>query len=249
MRPYSVLARYYSEFTKNVEYKKRTDYILKLIRLHGRGTPKLLLDLACGTGGFSFELASRGIDVIGIDISEEMLAEAQSEMYNRGADVMFIRQDMCKLDLYGTVDTAICMLDSLNHITDINNLKKAIKRTSLFIEPDGLFIFDVNTLYKHRKVLSGSCFVYECAESVCIWSNSECSGDDIININLDIFEGTGKGLYTRSAENFSERAYDISVLKNIAVNCGFKICGIYGDMSFDKPLQTEERVYFVAQKL
>lgn len=249
MRPYSALARYYSKFTENVEYGKRTDYILNLMHIHGRAAPRLLLDLACGTGGFSLELAARGADVIGVDISEEMLAAAQAEMYNRGLRVMFIKQDMQHLDLYGTVDSAICMLDSLNHITDINELKRAIYRVSLFLEPDGLFIFDVNTLYKHKEVLSGSCYVYECDGAVCVWSNSECSDDGMVNISLDIFEKKEKDLYSRSTENFSERAYDIELIEEILDSCGFKVCGIYGDMSFEKPDDAEERVYFVAERV
>ncbi|HIZ16949.1 MAG TPA: methyltransferase domain-containing protein [Firmicutes bacterium] len=249
MRPYSALARYYSKFTENVEYKKRTDYILELMRRHGCNEPQLLLDLACGAGGFSLELAERGVDVIGVDISEEMLAAAQTEMYSRGLHTMFIKQDMRELDLYGTVDTAICMLDSLNHITDIGGLKRTIERVSLFLEPGGIFIFDVNTLYKHREVLSGSCYVYECDGAVCVWSNSECSSDGTVNISLDIFEETANGLYSRSTENFSERAYDVTAFQEILADSGFKVCGIYGDMSFDKPCAVEERMYFVAERL
>lgn len=141
------------------------------------------------------------------------------------------------------------MLDSLNHITDIGELKKAVERVSLFLEPGGLFIFDVNTLYKHKEVLSGSCYVYECDGAVCVWSNSECSDDGTVNISLDIFEETANSLYSRSTENFSERAYDIAAFEEILADSGFKVCGVYGDMSFDKPSASEERLYFAAKKL
>ncbi len=247
MKPYSVLARHYDDFTENVEYKKRTDFILDIMTKSGH-TPHDLLDLACGTGGFAIELADRGCDVTGVDISEDMLSAAQTAMYKRGVNILLLKQDMRKLDLYGTVDTAICMLDGINHLLSENDVKQAFERVSLFLEPGGLFVFDVNTPFKHREILSADCFVYENADAVCVWSNSECSADGIVDMTIDIFERENSGLYSRRSEQFSERAYDIERLTSMLGQAGLRTEGIFGDMKANSPAPDEERVYIVCRK-
>lgn len=246
MRPYSALARHYDAFTEDVGYKERTDYIIGLMSRFGH-TPRTLLDLACGTGGFSAELALRGIEVIGADISEEMLAAAQSRMYTLGANVLLLRQDMRELDLYGTVDTAVCMLDGINHLCVPEDVLRTFERVSLFLEPGGLFIFDVNTPYKHNAVLSGGSYIYEEEGAFCVWSNSECV-DGAVDMTVDVFEREEDGRYRRSTESFSERAYDSTLLSSLAERAGLRVLGIYGDMTYAPPEDTEERVYFVCGK-
>lgn len=128
---YSYFAQVYDLLTENVEYSERADYICSLLSENGIDGG-LLLDLACGTGSMSVELAKRGFEVTGVDLSEEMLAQAQNKMYASGESILFLCQDMCKLDLYGTIDCAVCTLDSLNHLKDEKRRKKSISKTSLF---------------------------------------------------------------------------------------------------------------------
>ena len=157
---YSYFACVYDLLTENVEYSRRADYICSLLSENGINGG-LLLDVACGTGSLCVELSKRGFDVTGIDISGEMLCEAQNKMYESGENILFLRQDMRSLDLYGTVDCAVCTLDSLNHLTSEEDLLRAFKSISLFLEDGGIFIFDMNTPYKHREILADNSFVYE----------------------------------------------------------------------------------------
>jgi len=144
MDSYCQFASVYDTLMRDVDYKARTEYLLKLFKKFD-AVPTLLLDVACGTGKFSNFFAKKKIEVIGIDMSEEMLSVARQNSADMGTDVLFLCQKAEELDLYGTVDGVICCLDSLNHITDKRKLIAAVEKISLFLEKDRLFIFDVNT--------------------------------------------------------------------------------------------------------
>lgn len=247
MSNYSDFALVYDELMSDVDYKARTAYILKLFKKHGK-KPTLLLDLACGTGGFSNELALKGIEVIGIDMSEEMLSCARENSAAMGTDVLFLCQKAEELDLYGTVDGAICCMDSINHITDIKTLRRAIEKVSLFLEKDCLFIFDVNTIYKHKEILGDNTFVIENDDVYCVWQNEFDEKNLKTHILLDFFINQGN-TYTRMCEDFYERAYTDEELKEILSSCGFEVLAIYGDLTDASPNDTCERQFYVAKKI
>lgn len=134
------------------------------------------------------ELSKRGYEMIGVDASPDMLCAAQEKCAQAGAEVLFLCQPMEALDLYGTVNAAVCTLDSLNHITDPDTLREVLRRVSLFLEPGGLFVFDVNTPYKHREVLGNHTFVYDLEGLYCVWQNAYCAKDTSVEILLDFLK-------------------------------------------------------------
>ena len=154
MSSYEFLAGCYDRFTYDVDYAAWADYIEQHFRK--RGLPgKTVLDLACGTGSLTRELALRGYEMIGVDLSAEMLAEAAEKNRNVGEiSPMFLCQPMEKLDLYGTIDACVCCLDSVNYVTSPKKLQKAFERVHLFLMPGGLFLFDVNTPEKLEGLVS-----------------------------------------------------------------------------------------------
>lgn len=247
MSPYCDFAYIYDTLMQDARYDERTEYILRLFEKHGK-TPTLLLDLACGTGEFTLRLAKKGIEVIGVDMSEDMLSIAREKAYEKGADILFLCQRAEELDLYGTVDGAICCMDSINHITDPESLKKAIEKVSLFLEKGCLFIFDVNTPYKHQSVLGNNTIVFEEEDIFCVWQNSYNETLATTDISLDFFVEQD-GLYERYSEEFSERAYTAEALTALLKNAGFKVRAIYGDLTEATPDTCEERVFFVAEKI
>ena len=246
MRNYSAFAQYYDALTDNVEYEKRCDYILELFKRNG-AQPKLVLDLACGTGSLSITLAKRGFDVIGVDASEDMLSVAQQKAAEEGESILFLCQKMQKLDLYGTIDAAICTLDSINHLLADKDVIEAFKKVSLFLNPNGYFIFDVNTEYKHRCVLGNNTFVYDTESVFCVWQNEYDEKKNSTTIKLDFFELID-GVYERSSESFAERAYSIENLTKWLQKAGLEVVGIFDEMTFSEPAETSERVFFVAKK-
>jgi len=246
MSAYSFFAKYYDELTQNVEYVQRADYFSALLLSCGveSGT---VLDLACGTGSLSVELAKRGYDIIGVDMSEDMLCQAQNKAFETGIRAMFLCQPMQELDLYGTVDAAVCSLDSINHLIDESDVRTVFERLKLFVAPGGVFIFDVNTIYKHKNVLGDNTFVYEYPDVFCVWQNSFSQEDNIVDITLDFFEEKS-GVYTRRTESFSERAYDIEFLKSVLDESGFDAEFVFDDMTREALKENSQRAVIVARR-
>lgn len=242
---YSSFAGFYDAFTENVEYKKRTDYLCRLFKKYGK-MPTLLLDAACGTGSFSVEFAKRGISVIGADISSDMLSVAHEKC--EGQDVLLINSSLSELDLYGTVDGAVCLLDSLNHITDYNELCRSVARISLFLEKGSLFIFDVNSEYKHSEILGDNTFTLENEDVFCVWRNKYLKQKKTTEITLDFFLKNGEE-YKRYNEVFSERAYtDKEILKALKKS-DLEVLAVLGENTMSAPKNDCQRKVFVARKV
>lgn len=246
MKAYTAFADFYDGLTANVDYKSRADYIEKLLAFHNHDFG-LCVDLACGTGSLTIELAKRGIDIYGIDGSSQMLSQAQMKAYDEELSVLFLCQKMQSIDLYGTVDTCLCTLDSINHLTEPDLVQKTFDRVSLFMNPNGLFVFDVNTVYKHQEILSGNTFVYDTDDVYCVWQNTPVD-ETLVKIDLDFFEYDGKA-YHRTSESFCERAYSNVQLAEMLQKAGFAIEGMYGDMTLDLPKENEQRIIYIARKL
>lgn len=244
----SYFASVYDAFTFGVDYSQRADFLVSVLKDKGI-TEGTILDVACGTGSISLNLLERGFDVIANDISFDMLNIAREKLSGFGERVLLLCQDMCELDLYGTVDAAVCCLDSINHLLYEEDIDMAFSRISLFMRPDGIFIFDVNTEYKHQQILSDSTFVYEDdGDAFLVWQNSECDEDNVVEMYIDIFLRNKDGSYRRQSDTVTERAYSVKLLSEMLKNNGFEILDIYGDMMKDKPSIEEERIYFVARK-
>ncbi len=242
---YNEFAYSYDALMQNADYDTRTKYLCSLFKKHDQ-IPTLLLDLACGTGEFSVRFAKCGVSVIGVDISADMLSVAREKTAEQGADVLYLCQDAKSLDLYGTVDGAICCLDSLNHITDYADFCTAISKVSLFLEPNRLFIFDVNTPYKHKRILGDNTFVIDTEDTYCVWQN-EYKGDNTVEINLDIFEAEGD-CYYRAGECFCERAYTTGEIEKALNIAGLSIEAIYDDLTENAPTDTSQRLIYVTRK-
>ena len=247
MTSYSKFAQFYDTLTKNISYKDRAKYFDTIIEKFG-GTRGILLDLACGTGSLSEEFAKLGYDVIGVDSSEEMLNVALDKKFDSELPIQYLHQDMTKLDMFGTIDVTICALDSLNHLSNIDAITKTIERVSLFAELNGLFIFDVNTPFKHKNILANNTFIYDTDEVYCIWQNAYYDKDNRVIINLDFFEKDG-AVYHRSDESFSEIAYSQEQLDEILINSGFEILAHYDYDTFNCPNDFSEKIIFVVRKV
>lgn len=242
---YGNFASVYDSLMGDVDYEKRTDYLVKLFKKYGK-MPTLMLDMACGTGEFASLFANRGVEVIGVDMSEEMLSLAREK--TAGQDILYLCQKAEELDLYGTVDGAICCLDSLNHITDYRLFCKALKRIALFLEKGSLFIFDLNTEYKHQSVLGDNIFVIDNDDIYCVWANAFNKKDCSVDIALDFFVKEN-GAYYKMSEEFSERAYSKIQIESALQKAGLEIIGIFDDMT-TKPLKdTSERAVYVTRKV
>jgi SAM-dependent methyltransferase len=248
MAGYGSFAAFYDVLTENVDHQGWATYLLSLFYKHQNKKPQVVLDLACGTGSLSTALLDNGVDVIGVDGSPDMLAVAMEKGESYGDRLMLLCQDMRELDLFGTVDGAVCMLDSINHLTEEKDIKEVFRRLGLFIEKDGLFIFDVNTPYKHEKVLGDNTFIYDEDEFYCGWQNSFDEKTCSVEMQLDFFLEEDGG-YSRYTEYVKERAYTEETLRRLLDETGFEVLAVYGEKTQLPPKEQEERMVFVTRNL
>ena len=249
MSQYGVFAQYYDTLTQNVCYEKRAEQLDALIAKHlpPEMPEHILLDLACGTGSLSEAFARRGWDVIGADSSEEMLSEALDKKYDSGLPVQYLKQDMRQLDLFGTIAVTVCALDSLNHLQSPEDVKQTFSRVNLFSEPGALFLFDVNSAYKHRQVLRDNCFVYEPDGAYIVWQNAldDTAPHYPVTVRLDFFEQLSGNKYRRFTEEFTERVWDDALLRGLLAETGFTVLEVLDGDTFSAPDDTSQRLLYV----
>ena len=244
MNSYQALSAYYDRFTDDVGYADWADFFERLFAREGI-QPKLVLDLACGTGSLTRILAERGYEMIGADASPEMLMQAMQNTMDCEPRPLFLNQRMEALDLYGTVDACLCCLDSINYVTEPQTLQKAFERVHLFLEPKtGLFVFDINTPEKFA-CMDGNAYVREDEDVFCVWQAAV--EDGLCAYQFDIFAREG-GKWTRAQETHKERIYTVEQLTDMLEKAGFSEIKTYGDQSFAPVRGGEDRIYFTARK-
>ena len=245
MSGYVDFAGVYDRLTSEIDYQKRGRYFDACIQRHG-GKKGILLDLGCGTGSMCEVMASLGYDVIGVDSSYEMLMKAVEKRTASGHDITYLAQSMTELDMFGTLDVVISTLDSLNHLTEYDDFDKAIAGVALFLHPDGVFVFDVNTVYKHEKVLGNNTFIYDMDDVYCVWQNTLLP-EHLVQMDLDFFVRDEEDAYTRMEDHFAERAYTHEEILSALEHHGMRLEAVYHEDSFDAPKPDSQRLIYVAK--
>lgn len=244
-KAYGIFAQFYDTLTSNIDYAKRAQYFDSVVGKFGGKQGGILLDLACGTGSLSEQMDALGYDVIAVDNSMEMLGIAMEKKFDSGRNIQYLCQDMRELDMFGTIDVTVCALDSLNHLESFEDVKRVFEKVFLFCEPGGLFIFDINTEYKHKMILGDNTFIYDTDDVYCVWQNS-CENSRV-KIELDFFVPEN-GVYRRYEESFSENAYPLNDVENVLEETGFEIL-MCCDGDSDKPVcETTQRAVFAVRK-
>lgn len=216
---FSVLAQHYDKLNYNADYKKVADYIESVFGLYDK-KPELILDMACGTGCMTVELSSRGYNMIGLDLSSEMLSVASSKT-NSGKDILWINQDMCAFELYGTVDAVVCCFDSINYILDECKVAECFRLVYNYLNPGGLFIFDVNSRYKFEKIYGTSDIILEKNGILCAWRNHYNKKSGVCEFFLSLFIEQGAAAYKRFDEVQREKYHGEELLINLLERAGF----------------------------
>ena len=242
MRAYAALAQVYDSLMPAQAYPAWAESCDALFRPRGLHT---VLDLACGTGRLSWLLAEKGYEVIGADLSSDMLAEAAAAGEGRSVPLrpMFICQAREELDLYGTVQAVVCSMDGMNYL-EPEALREAVRRVRLFLEPGGLFFFDVHTPEKLRS-LDGRSFFSESEEAFCVWSAACPPGAESCEYALEVFTRAGK-LWKRSSEEHREYLHEPQWLRQVLLEAGFGEVRVCGGLPLREREPEDERLFFVA---
>jgi len=243
---YHGFASMYDALMTDTPYQNWAAYIDEVFceRFRGRKRGEILvLDLACGTGNITLRLSEMGYDLIGADISEDMLAEANRKAFETGKKILFLKQDMRELNLYGTIDAAVCVCDGMNYILDEKDLLKVFRRVRLFLNPGGIFIFDMNTEYKFKEMFANNIFedAGENGESY-EWENFYDSQTKINEYRLTFFSHEN----TPFGEVHLQRAYLPVDVYNLLLDAGFSSVSIRDGYTNSAHKTESEKVVYIA---
>ena len=245
MDAYQNLAKSYDRLTNDVDYEATVGFYMEILRAEGL-SPRTCVDLACGTGSVTAILARMGLEVTGVDMSEEMLTQAMEKVMDMDCPPRFVCQKLQALTLPRGVDMAVCALDSLDYITNPNDCAEAIRRVYKALNPGGIFIFDVNTPEKLRA-MDGQVFLDEDDDVYCVWRGEFDEETNICSYGMDLFQREGE-IWHRSFEEHREYAYSAEQLKGFLKAAGFTHIEVYADRLFEAPREGEQRIYFKARK-
>ena len=243
---YEVLAPIYDEMNGEVDYSAWADFIEAIFDKHGEKKIESVVDLGCGTGTMTIELARRGYDMTAVDGSADMLSVARSRD-TTGGGILWLMQELQSFELYGTVDAAVSCLDCVNHLTKRADVKSFFHWVHNYLEPGGLFLFDVNTPAKFERVYGDNAYIMETDTAYLGWQNSYTKSSGLCTFYLDVFRERDDGLYERTSGIQKERCYTKRTLDAMLKDAGFDLCAVYADYSFSAPDENTERWYYVCR--
>lgn len=247
MEQYTNFAKVYDLFMDNVPYDKWVEQI-KDILYKENIKDGLICDLGCGTGAITERLANLGYDMIGIDNSYDMLDVAMEKKYASGNDILYLCQDMREFELYGTVRAIISRCDSLNYIRELSELKEVFAWVNNYLDPNGLFIFDMNTEYKYQNILGDNTFAEVREQASFIWENTYDIDKRINEYDLNLFIKLEGDNYKKFEERHVQKAYTFDEILSAIDSSNMVLekyldADTYGDIS-----EKTERILFVARE-
>lgn len=246
MSAYETFASVYDIFMEQVEYDQWMNHIHAIWEKFGL-QPKTVIDLGCGTGSIALPLAKEGYDVIGVDLSPEMLTEADHKAMEEGVSVRFACQDMTELELGEEADCILSLCDSMNYLTEDGQLEDAFKSIAQHMKQESLFLFDLNTEYKFKDVLGQNVFGSAEEHAAYIWENDYDEEEKINEYYVSFFIENEDGLYERIEEFHYERAYSMEEIEEGLQAAGMELVEVYDGYSFDAPRAESERLLFAAR--
>lgn len=246
---YAALWANYDKLNAETDYEGWADFLCTLFRRHSAIPVTSVLDLACGTGSMTFALHSRGYDMTALDISPEMLSCAREKADECGAeDILWLCQDMRSFELYGTVSAVVCCLDGINHLTGATDLDRCFSLVHNYLEPGGVFLFDVNTPKKFREFYGDNDYILEDEGVLCCWQNQYDIPRQSCTFSLSVFEENPDGTWNRTDTVQRERCYSRQKLIRSLKKAGFSVEGIYTGFKMETDLDSACRWYIAARR-
>lgn len=243
---YSGFAYVYDLLMRDVNYNEWTSYIEQIFKRY-KCKPEIILELGCGTGNITLELSKRGYEMIGLDKSSEMLCIAKEKALLNMQDILFLNQDMVNFELYGTVDVIGCFMDGLNYIISKKDLQKVLKLVMNYLNPGGLFIFDIRSIHGLADVIGNNTFAEVNEEVSYIWQNYFNNKSKISNMELTLFIKEHNN-FKKYSELHRLRAYSVDEIHEYLKQSNFEVLGAFDNFTFKKLGDTSQRICFIARK-
>ena len=247
MEAYTGFAEVYDEFMDNIPYDRWCETITGFLKKEGI-RDGLVLELGCGTGAFTRLLAKEGYDMIGLDCSQEMLAEAAKKEEEDPLGILYLCQDMEEMELYGTVRAIVSVCDSMNYLTEAGSLEKVCALANNYLDPGGLFVFDLNTVYKYESILGESTIAEAREDNAFIWENTYDPESRLNEYALTLFCRAEDGRYDRMEEFHYQRAYTLEEVRRAVVGAGMEWVAALDGVTGKEPEETSERIYIIARE-
>ncbi len=236
---YNEFANIYDLVMRDTPYDAWVSYYKAVFEKFHKN-PKLILDLGCGTGNITERMAREGYDMIGLDSSVTMLSRARE----KNSEILYLNMDMTDFELYGTVDAIVSALDCVNYIQE--DIDKLFALVYNYLNPGGLFIFDINSAYKLRSLFGNETLVCDEEDFYYVWENE--LEDDLCHFYISFFMKEEDGRYVRCDEWQTQRIYTVEELKTAAERAGLSVVGVYDSLTFLPPEENSERIFFVVEK-
>ena len=244
MGSYENFARVYDELMDNVPYEEWAQFILNLLQ-DRKITEGLVLELGCGTGKLMTLLGKAGFDMIGVDNSVEMLQIAREKT---SQDFLYLLQDMQEFELYGTVRAVVSVCDSLNYITEREELLQVFRLVNNYLDPEGIFLFDMNTVHKYRDLMGDTTIAENREEGSFIWDNSFDEEEGLNYYELAVFLPREDGLYEKCEEVHCQKAYPQEEIESLIKGAGMDLLAVYDAYTMEPATKDSERMFFVARE-
>ena len=245
MEAYTGFASVYDRFMEDVPYELWCAMIVK--ELHRASiTDGLILDLGCGTGTLTGMLAEAGYDMIGVDGSGEMLAEAREK--SDGMDILYLCQDMREFELYGTVRAVVSTCDTMNYLLTPEDFIQTVRLVNNYLDPGGLFIFDLNTIYKFREIMGNTTIAESDEDAAFIWDNFFDEDTGRNEYDLTLFIRREDGLFERQIEVHEEQGYAPEEVKGFLTAGGMEFVCAFDVDTGGEPTDTSEKIFFIARE-
>ena len=244
MDAYTSFAEVYDLFMDNVPYEEWGQFLADLFQENGI-RDGLILDLGCGTGKLTRIMESKGYDMIGIDNSYEMLdmARKQSE-----ESILYLMQDMREFELYGTVKAIYSVCDCINYITEEEDLKEVFKLANNYLDPGGIFVFDINSPYKYRELLAENTFAETREEGSFIWENYYDEEEGINEYDLTLYIQSEANHFSRFQEVHYQRCYELATIEKLIKEAGMEFVGAYDAYTKNPLTEESEKIMIIARE-
>lgn len=246
MEAYTDFALVYDTLMDNTPYEIWCERVQSILKADGIKSD-LILDLGCGTGTLTELLAKKGYDMIGVDLSYEMLARAMEKREKSGLPILYLQQDMREFELYGTVKAVVSVCDSLNYLLEDEDVVETFKLVNNYLDPEGLFIFDFNTVHKYRDVIGDTTIAENREECSFIWENYYHEEDRINEYEVTFFIKEGE-YFRRFEETHYQRGYTVEEMKDFLEQAGLVFESMKDADTWEEVTVDSERICIVARE-